>query len=67
MTQTEQILNHLKTGKAITPLGAIDRWGCMRLAARVLELKEMGIDVKRRMIPVINRYGKEVMVAEYRL
>jgi hypothetical protein len=67
MNQTEQILNHLKAGKAITPLGAIERFGVMRLAARVRDLRDMGIDVKRRMIPVLNRYGKEVMVAEYRL
>jgi hypothetical protein len=67
MSQTDQILNYLKAGKAITPLGAIERFGCMRLAARVRDLRDMGIDVKRRMIPVVNRYGKEVMVAEYRL
>jgi hypothetical protein len=40
--QREQILAHLKTGRPLTPLEALRRYGCMRLAARVEELRDAG-------------------------
>lgn len=40
MTQTEQILRHLETEGSITPLEALDIYGCFRLAARIGEIKE---------------------------
>lgn len=42
MTQCDHILKHLKTGRGITPLAALERWGCFRLAARIAELKRQG-------------------------
>lgn len=47
MTQNERILNHLKTGKPITSIQAISRWGVTRLSARIFELAEMGHKIKR--------------------
>jgi hypothetical protein len=41
MTQTEQILAELKRGP-ITPLEALEKCGCLRLAARVSDLKAAG-------------------------
>ncbi len=41
MTQNEQILAALKRGP-LTPLEALERFGCFRLAARVGELREQG-------------------------
>lgn len=38
-TQTEQIAKHLKRGWKITPLQALQKYGCLRLAARVYDLK----------------------------
>jgi hypothetical protein len=49
MSQTADILRHLKR-KAITPLEALDMYGCLRLAARVNELRNSGHDVKTRTI-----------------
>jgi hypothetical protein len=41
MTQNEQILAALKRGP-LTPLEALERFGCFRLAARVGELRQQG-------------------------
>ena len=46
MTQTDQILAHLKSGKSITPLEALDLYGCFRLGARVFGLKKLGYDIR---------------------
>jgi hypothetical protein len=40
--QETKILSHLKTGKSITPLEALDLCGCMRLSARILDLRKNG-------------------------
>lgn len=41
-TQNQQVLGYLKTGKVITPLDALDMFGCFRLAARVYDLRMRG-------------------------
>ena len=41
MSQNIQILSHLKRGP-ITPMQALERYGCFRLAARVAELRGQG-------------------------
>jgi hypothetical protein len=46
MTQTEQIRAHLVSGRDITPLEALDQYGCFRLAARVADLRAEGLDVQ---------------------
>lgn len=40
MSQSNRILKDLKKGKRITPLSALRDYGCMRLAARILEIQE---------------------------
>jgi hypothetical protein len=49
MSQTIQIYNHLKS-KPITPLEALRKYGCFRLASRINELRNEGIDVKTEMV-----------------
>jgi hypothetical protein len=46
MTQTEQIRAHLQSGRDITPLEALDTYGCFRLASRIAELRAEGLDVQ---------------------
>jgi hypothetical protein len=41
-SQSIRILKHLKSGKSLTALEALTRYGCFRLAARVHELKRKG-------------------------
>lgn len=43
-TQEQMILNHLKIGP-ITPLEALNRYGCMRLAAVIFNLKSDGHNI----------------------
>ena len=46
--QKYQILNHLKS-KTITPLEALDLFGCMRLASRINELRYEGYNIQTQM------------------
>lgn len=41
-TQKIQILEHMQAGNAITPLDALRLFGCMRLGARIYDLKQRG-------------------------
>jgi hypothetical protein len=49
MSQNQQILNHLQKA-SITPLEALTKYGCLRLAARIKELKDVGHQINRQMI-----------------
>jgi hypothetical protein len=46
-TQREQIVKYLLSGRSITALEALNKFGCMRLGARIYELKKMGRDIKK--------------------
>lgn len=45
-TQTAATLAHLKTGRSITFLEALERFGCMHLPRRILDLKESGYAIE---------------------
>ena len=45
MSQTEQIRDHLEAGLPITAIEALKDYGCLRLAARVRDLRESGMDI----------------------
>jgi len=44
-SQNAQILAHMKRGKTITPIQALNWFGCMRLAARIRDLRDDGHDI----------------------
>ena len=50
MNQTAIILDHLSSGKKLTPLDALSEFKCFRLAARIGELRGMGHDIKTTII-----------------
>ena len=50
MTQTQQILNHLKQGNTLTPIEALNLFGCFRLGARIYDLKDMGYNIETEMV-----------------
>lgn len=62
-TQSEQILKHLRSGKHLTALEALNRFGCLRLAARIKDLKDDGHAIESERVELAN--GKKV--ASYRL
>lgn len=45
-TQNKEILNFLREGNEVNPLLALERFGCMRLAARIQELRSRGHKIK---------------------
>ena len=57
-SQCKEILKDLKDGKHITALAAVVDYGCMRLAARIFDLKGDGHKIKD--YPVTTRSGKRV-------
>jgi hypothetical protein len=68
MSQNERILNYMKTHKrGITPLKALDKFGCLRLSGRIHDLREQGYPIVTNIIEVPNRNGEVSRVAEYRL
>lgn len=61
-TQKEAILEHLESGNAITPLDALNAYGCFRLAAVIHVLKGEGFNIITDMVTV-----NEATFASYRL
>ena len=43
--QCAKILAHLQSGKFITPLYALQKFGCFRLSGRIWELKQRGFNI----------------------
>ena len=62
LAQNKRILAHLKSGKPITPLEALKRYGSLRLGARIWDLKRDGHNITRTM----KRRGRRTF-AEYRM
>jgi hypothetical protein len=60
-TQNDMILVALKNGERITPLSALESFGCFRLSARIWDLRNEGHPIKTRHISTPQ--GK--VVAEY--
>jgi hypothetical protein len=57
--QKYQILNHLQSGKKITPLEALDQFGCMRLASRINELRKDGYPIETKMMSDSTKHWAE--------
>ncbi len=56
-TQNSKILTYLAEGNTITPLKALKLFGCMRLGARIWDLKKMGNKIYGRTVAVKTRNG----------
>ncbi len=59
-SQTTQIINYLKTGKTLTPLEALNHFGCWALSSRISDIKKQGYKIAS--VPV--KVGKK-NVAQY--
>lgn len=66
-SQSQRLLEHLKSGKPITRLEALTELGIFELSARIIDLENAGHVIPRTRIKVTNRFGESVSVAEYRL
>lgn len=61
MTQDELVLKHLRESGSITPLEALQLYGCFRLSARIYSLRSRGYDIET---DYVTRDGK--IYASYR-
>lgn len=62
-SQKDNILAFLKTRRQLTPLEALKRFGCLRLGARIWELKQDGHRIHTSMVEV----GNDKRVGSYLL
>lgn len=67
MTQKERVLSHLEANEYINPREALDKYGIMRLAAVVFDLKCEGHNIVSEKKTVTNRYGDDCLIAFYKL
>jgi hypothetical protein len=49
-TQKELIREYLERGNSLTPMDALELFGCFRLATRIFELKREGLDIVTDMV-----------------
>ena len=63
MSQNKQIADYLNTGKKLTTLDALTKFGCFRLAARISDLRNDGMNITTKIITLDNKK----QVAQYSL
>lgn len=64
MTQTAAILEALKQGSRLTPMDALRRFGCFRLAARIWDLRKAGYAIHERSVEVGGAVVSEYSMGE---
>lgn len=65
-SQEYDILKALRAGDKLTQLEAKERFGTLRLGARIFDLKKLGHPIECEMIPVPGRH-RRTRVAQYYL
>ena len=62
MSQSKNIRHYLESGYSITPLEALNKFGCMRLAAVIFDLKKEGVKIKTKIIKKNNKSFAEYSI-----
>ena len=65
MSQNEMIADYLKSGKSINPMIALKKFHCFRLASRISDLKDKGMNIQRSIVSDVNADGDPVRYAVY--
>ena len=65
MSQATDVIEFIRDHGSITTKQAADQLGCYRLAARVFDIRAVGIPVEKEMVSVQNRKGETCRVARY--
>lgn len=63
-TQTNQIKKHLEDGNSITPIDALQLFGCFRLSARIHDLRDSGMDIVTNNVNVNGKSFASYALAE---
>jgi hypothetical protein len=54
MSQAKQIAAYLNKGRKLTPIQALEKFGCFRLAARIADLRNNGMSIVTKTIKLDN-------------
>ena len=54
MSQNKQIADYLNKGRKLTPIDALNKFGCFRLAARIADLRNNGMSIVTKTIKLDN-------------
>jgi hypothetical protein len=65
--QTDKILRHMLLHGSITPIDALQSYGCMRLAARIADLRKDGVLITAELEKGVNRDGEKIVYTRYRI
>lgn len=55
MSQTDEMLRDLRAGMGITPLDALNRYGCLSLSQRISELRRQGFIFSEEWVALPNK------------
>jgi hypothetical protein len=55
MSQNKQIADYLNKGKKLTTLDALTKFGCFRLASRINDLRNDGMNIATKIITLDNK------------
>ena len=67
MSDKNRVLAYLREHGSITPLEALNSFGCYRLGARVWDLRHDGHNIVTEIIQGDDRHGEPARVARYTL
>ena len=56
-SQKQQILDYMLDGNEITPIDALNKFGCFRLGARIADLRDEGYDIKTSIAKADKKYA----------
>jgi hypothetical protein len=57
-SQLENIKKHLLNGSTITPLEALNMFGCFRLSDVIFKLRNQGLNISMELIKMPHKKGK---------
>ena len=55
MSQNKQIADYLNKGKKLTTIDALNKFGCFRLASRINDLRNDGMNITTKIIKLENK------------
>lgn len=66
-TQKEAILSYLQKGKSVTPMNALQLFGCFRLSSIIHKLRNEGYKIATKNVKFKSRFGFAGMYASYKI
>lgn len=67
LSQNLRIIDYCKDHGSITPMDALNHFGCFRLSARMFDIRAMGYDVTSVMETRVNEDGEAKRYARYHI